>query len=302
MAVRNLSHLISLLALRGEIIHTLDQLRANPHTQGHIAAFEGLRDEWGVVFAEELALRDSLSATNARVYTTDAGLNALASRVSKAILTLTGDDRTHPLYFAYFKKKSLSDFKRPILGTQLEAMRGWVPELKKSDEPVLSALGGEVEAAVIAADEAVSARTLLEAGIAFFREAGGRKKFFDKANALRKQSHGELAKMSYEKLGLPASFANLFFRHESAGSGGDEEPVTVETIDAEIMSLEAQIAEKKALKAEIVAAIEQQAKAEAQKAAEQAALAELERAAAEAMQKVAAAKAKLAAKQQSPSP
>ncbi len=108
MAVRNLSHLISLLALRGEIIHTLDQLTANPHTEAHVPTFEGLRDEWGTVFAEELALRDSLSAVNARVYTSDALLNGLASRVSKAVLTLTGDDRTHPLYVAFFKKKSVS--------------------------------------------------------------------------------------------------------------------------------------------------------------------------------------------------
>jgi hypothetical protein len=296
MAVRNLSHALSLLALRGEIIHTLDQLKANPHTQAHVAAFESLRDDWGAVFAEELALRDSLSAINARVFTMDAELNALASRVSKAVLTLTGDDRTHPLYFAFFKKKSLSDFKRPILGTQLDAMKGWVPELKKSDAPALSALGAEVEAAVTAADEAANARTLLEAQSAFFREAGSRKKLFDKANALRKQSHGELAKMPYEKLGLTAGFANLFFRRESGGGGGgDEEPVTLESIDADIASLEAQIAEKKASKAELVAALEQQAQAEAQKAAEQAALADLEKAAAEAAQKVAAARAKLAA-------
>jgi hypothetical protein len=153
-------------------------------------------------------------------------------------------------------------------GAQLDAMGGWVPQLKTSDALALSALGAEVEAAVIAADEAVNARTLLEAKIAFFREAGGRKKLFDKANALRKQSHGELAKMPHEKLGLTAGFANLFFRHESGGGGGDEEPVTVGTIDAEIASFEAQIAEKKASKAELVAAIEEQAKAEAQKAAE----------------------------------
>jgi hypothetical protein len=81
-------------------------------------------------------------------------------------------------------------------------MRGWVPELKKSDAPALSALGAEVDAAVTAADEAVTARTLLEAQIAFFREADSRKKLFDKANALRKQSYGELAGMPHEKLPL----------------------------------------------------------------------------------------------------
>jgi len=70
-----------------------------------------------------------------------------ASRVSKSLLTLTGDDRTHPLYVAYFKKKSLSEFKRPMLGKQLEAMKGWVPELMKSDIPTLVALAPEVESA-----------------------------------------------------------------------------------------------------------------------------------------------------------
>jgi hypothetical protein len=295
MAVRNLSHLISLLALRGEIIHTLDQLTANPHTQSHIAAFEGLRDDWGAVFAEELALRDSLSAVNARVLTVDAQLNALASRVSKAVLTLTGDDRAHPLYVVFFKKKSLSDFKRPILGAQLDAMRGWVPELTSSAEPTLSALAVEVGAAVTAADEAVNARSLLETKIAFFRETGSRKKLFDKANALRKQVYGELSKLTHEKLGLTAGFANLFFRHESGGGNGDEEAVTVDSLRADIAGLEAQMLAKQASLAELEAAIEEQAKAEAKKAAEQAALAELERAAAEALQKVAIAKAKMAA-------
>jgi hypothetical protein len=65
--------------------------------------------------------------------------------------------------------------------------------------------------------------------------------------------------------------------------------------DENIAGLEAQIVAKKASLAELEAALEQQAKAEAQKAAEQAALAELERAAAEALQKVAIAKAKMAA-------
>lgn len=293
MAVRNLHHGMSLLALRGEIIHTLDQLKANPLTSAHVAAFESLRDDWGVVFAEELALRDSLSAANARIFMRDAELNGLASGVSKGVLTLTGDDRSHPLYIAYFKKKSLSDFKRPILGAQLDAMRGWVPELKKSDGPGLASLGAEVEAAVAAADEAVNARTLLETQIAFFREAGSRKRLFDKANAVRKQTHGELAKMPHETLGLSAGFANIFFRHDS--SAADEEVVTVEILDAEIAALATQLAEKKAHRAELAAALEQQAKAEAEKAAELAALVELEKAAAAAAQKVAAAKAKLAA-------
>ncbi len=299
MAVRNLSHLISLLALRGEIIYTLDQVQAHPLTQTYIPIYEGLRDKWGGVFKEELDLRDGLSAANARVVAVDTALNALASRVSKALLVLTGDDRDHPLYIAYFKKKSLTDFKRPILGTQLESMRGWIPELKKSDDPALVALGAEVEAAVALADDAIATRTKLEADSTFFRETGNRKKLFDKVNAARKQTHGELAKMPHEKLGLPATFADLFFRHLSSGSdsGDNEAEMTTARIDEEIAALEGQIAHKKALREAVVIEREKQAKAEAAKAAELAAIKELEKAAAEVTRKLAEAKAKLAALQ-----
>jgi hypothetical protein len=295
MAVRNLSHLISLIALRGEIIHTLDQVKAHPLTQTYVPLFEALRDEWNAVFTEELALRDGLSAANARVFAVDTALNALASRVAKVLLILTGDDKAHPLYFAYFKKKSLTDFKRPILGAQLEAMKGWIPELKKSDDATLAALGAEVETAVALAEQALATRTKLETESSFFRETGNRKKLFDKVNAARKQTHGELAKMPHEKLGVPASFANLFFRHVSGGDA--EEAITLEALDEEIASLENQLAERKAVRDALRVAIEKQAQMAAEKASEQAALLELEKAAAAAAQKVAEAKAKLAAMQ-----
>lgn len=293
MAVRNLRHLISLLALRGEIIHTLDQVKAHPLTQTYIPVFEALRDEWSAVFAEELALRDGLSAANARIVSIDTTLNGLAGRVSKLLLVITDDDKTHPLYVAYFKKKTLSDFKRPILGAQLEAMKGWISELKTSEDPNLVTLGADVEAAVTLADAAVAARSKLEADNAFFRETGSRKKLFDKVNAARQQTHGELAKMPHEKLGLPATFANLFFRH--LASDNDDAPITVEMIDEEIAALEEQVADKRALREALLAERAKEAQVQAAKAAEQAALAELERAAAEATRKVAEAKAKLAA-------
>jgi hypothetical protein len=295
MAVRNLRHLSSLLTLRGEIVYTLDQVKAHPLTQTYTPLFEGLRDEWSVVFAEELALRDGLSAANARIFSIDTALNALAGRVAKALLVLTADDKTHPLYVAFFKKKTLSDFKRPILGTQLEASKSWIPELKKSDDPALVALGAEVETTCALADAALATRASLEAENVFFRETGNRKKLFDKVNAARKQTHGELARMPHEKLGLPSTFANLFFRHLS--SGDDDEEMTTEMIDEDIAALEEQIADKKALREALLAELAKKAQAQAAKAAEQAVVAELEKAAVEAARKLAEAKAKLAALQ-----
>jgi hypothetical protein len=292
MALRHLNHLTSLFALRAEIIFSLDQFTAHPLTQAHASTFQGLRNDWNVTFAEELALRDGLSAANARVVSIDLTLNTLASRASKALLTVTGDDRTHPLYIAYFKKKSLSEFRRPILGTQLDSMRGWIQPLKTSDVPALAQLGAEVEAAVASADEVLAARAALETESSFFREAGNRKKFFDKVNAARKSIYGELATMPHENMGLPTGFADQFFRHDTAKDEADEP--TVESVDAEIADLEQQLVEKKELRAKLQAEAEQAAKEEADEAAKQAVIAELQKVVAEGEQQAAEARAKLA--------
>ena len=163
------------------------------------------------------------------------------------------------------------------------------------DLPALVALGAEVETTCALADAALATRASLEAENVFFRETGSRKKLFDKVNAARKQTHGELAKMPHEKLGLPSTFANLFFRHLS--SGDDDEEMTAEMIDEDIAALEEQIADKKALREALLAELAKKAQAQAAKAAEQAAVAELEKAAVEAARKLAEAKAKLAALQ-----
>lgn len=292
MAVRTLSYLSSLLALRSEIVHSLDQLKAHPLTQGYVPVFEGLRDGWGAVFAEELSLRDALSAAGARVFSAGVRLDELASRVSKALLTLTGDDRAHALYTAYFNKKSLAAFRRPVLGAQHAAMRGWIPELKKSDAPELKAFADEVEAAVKAGDEALKARAERDAESSFFRMVGTRKKFFDKVNAVRKQTYGEVAKMRHDHLGLPAGFAEPFFRHDS--DRADPKPVTLASVAEEIAQLEAQAQAKKDLYKKLEAEAAERAKKEAAKAEQLAAIAELQKVADEAARKIAEATARIA--------
>ena len=97
---------------------------------------------------------------------------------------------------------------------------------------------------------------------------------------------------SHEKLGLPANFADLFFRHGSSSDA--EEAPTIEALDEEITRLEKQLADKKAIRDAVLGEIEDQAQREAEKAAALAALAELEKAAAAAAQKVAEARTKLA--------
>lgn len=293
MAARNLSYLMSLLGLRVEIIHTLDQLTSHPLTQAFVPVFIELRDGWTVTFGEELALRDATSGVNARVAAIDMTLNSLASRTSKAILNLTDDDRTHPMYRSYFKGKSLCDFKRPVLGDKYKAVAGWVSQLKTSGVPELMELSDPVGAAVKVAGEAVKTRNDLATQSTIFREVGVRKQFFDKVNAVRKETYGALAKMPYENIGLPSNFADLFFRHET---GRGDEPATLEAMDKDIQELEAELAQKrearKAREAELAA--QEEAKKGAEKAAKLAVIAKLEKAADEAAQKAAEARAKIA--------
>jgi hypothetical protein len=290
MALRNLSHLISLISLRVEIVHTLVEVQANALTQSYVAPFEGLRNDWDVTHAEELSIRDAIAAVNARIFSLDNTLNWLASRASKTILVVTDDDKTHPLYVAFFNKKSLSDFKRPILGSQYTSMKGWIKELQNSDVPALAALAPEVEAAVAAAADAIKAREDLETKSRFFREVGNRKKLFDKVNAVRKTTYGELAKMPHEVVGLPSNFADLFFRHESSGADEEEESEpTVATLDEEIGALEQELEQKRGQRTALEAETKKREETE-----KQAAIAKLQKEAAEAAQKVAEAQAKIA--------
>lgn len=291
MAIRNLSHLISLVALRCEIIATHNEVKAHPLTQGYAPVYEGLRNDWSVVFDEELGLRDGLGAAIARIGWIKVLINAVASRVSKALLNLTQDDRTHPLYVAYFKKKSLCEFKRLALLAQTDAMRGWIPELTGNDVPALAVLGAEVNAAVTAADNAMTTRDALETQIGFFRDTGNRKKLFSKVNAVRKQTHGDLSKMPHEKLGLPTNFADLFFLHESNAA---EKPPTLDSIDKELAILEQQLTEKKEQRKALEAELESEVKEEAERVMNQVAIAELKKVEADAEKKAAEAKAKIA--------
>lgn len=171
-SVRTLSHRSSLLSLRSHIGYSLSKFKAEPRAQKQVPIFEGLRDECGDAIDQELALHDAGTEAQALVDTRDAGLNVVASRLSKAVLLITGDHEDHVLYVRYFGDKTLQAFTKPIMGAQLDAMRGWIPSLKASENKTLQELGAEVEAAVALADEAVAQKTAVEVQKKDFREVG----------------------------------------------------------------------------------------------------------------------------------
>jgi hypothetical protein len=283
---------VSLLGLRSHLTYSISRFKAEPLATSHVAPFDAYRAKWDLVHLKELVLNDELTEAQAQIDSCDKLLNELASRCSKIILTITKDNREHSLYTHFFGDESLSDFKRPVLGEQLQAMRGWIGLLEASEHPSLKALGPDLEPVVKAADDAVKAKANVEQKKKLFRE-DERRKLFDEVNAARKSAHGELAKLPHIHTGLPASFADGFFRQESARGETEEieEPQTIASVELSIASLKQKLAAEEALLAELLAQKELEAKVEADRAA----LAAIEKAMAEQAAQAAALKAKIAA-------
>jgi len=276
MPARLLKPQTSLITLLGELRYTLSRLQANPLTKAHVATFQSLRDEWRPVLDKEIALQEAQSDAQALIDAGDVALDDFASRVSKAVLTITKDDRGSVLYTHFFGNKSLSEFRRPTLGAQLEAMRPWGDSLAQSQFPALKAMAPEHAQLVAAADHAIAARDKARHQNKQFRDVGERRQFVDKLNAARKVTHGALAKLALETPGLPMDFADQFFRGETSSDEEAATPPTIEEVKETIAQLEAQLDAEKALLAKMESDAKAAAEADAARTADKAALSDLQ--------------------------
>lgn len=280
----------SLSTVLDEVQYSLSSLHAHPLTGAFVPAFQALRDEWKVVHDEEIAHLEAVTGAQARVDATDESADTFCSKLSKTLLTITHDDRTHSLYLHFFGDKSLSVFTRPVHGWQLDAMRKWSDSLAGSPYPALASLAPELAAVLGAADAALKDRDDAHQSTKIFRDLGARKQFIDRVNATRKTTHGELAKLAIEQPGLWSSFADRFFRR--ANVKADEAP-TIASLTAEIAELAEAIEEKQELLAELQKEADEAAKAEEAQKAAAAELAELDKQALEIEKKKAELKKQL---------
>ena len=294
MTARLLNPRSSILTLVLELRYTISRCQADPRTAFCVPVFQPLRDECGVVQKQELDFLEILSNAQAHVDVSDENLDDFGSRLSKAILTITKDDRSHPLYLHYFGKKPMSVFLRPKLGVQLEAMRPWSHSLVTSDFPALKAMAPEVDQLIAAADKAVASRTDTQNQIRKFRDVGARRQLFDKVNAGRKKAHGDLAKLAIETPGLPSDYPDGFFR--SAPAAEDINEPTIESVTQDIVDLETKLTSAKEQLTTLETAAVAAQKAANDKAGDEAQLATLEKQEAELAKQKAALKQKLGKK------
>ena len=162
MAIRTIQPRTSLSSVLPEITYTRGRLKAHPLGAPHIAAFDALRAEWTTVHDKELVLRDAITDAQAFIEHVDDLLDTLANAIIHAILTITNGDRTHALYKHYLGNKTPTDFKRPVLGGQLEAMKAWQPSLAASEHAALKAFAPTLGELVAQADGAIAAKAAAE--------------------------------------------------------------------------------------------------------------------------------------------
>jgi hypothetical protein len=280
MRIRTVQHPTPFPGLRNFITYTLSQCKADPLAASYAIKVDELRLGWDSAYAKHLALLDKSSEAQARVNNASHALSRMAGRVAKAILAITDDNRHDPLYMAYIGNKTLSELKKRF-SSKLEAMRGWIPNMKVSEHPSLAAFADEVEQLVDTADAAVKMRSDVSVEKRYFRDTGDRKKLVDKINVVCKSIHGDLSKFPHEIPGLPHDYADRFFLSEVRQKDKDEDEDTEEAdpidaakarIKAAKEELEAAEAHMKEVEAEQAAAAE----AAAALAAQEAKLADLE--------------------------
>lgn len=262
MGLQTIDYQTAILMILLEVRYTRSRLHAHPQGAPFTAAFDALRDECLAAIQEDLQLQEAQTDAQATVDIANDALNGLCNRFSKAILTITGESREHGLYQHFFKGKDLTAFKRPVIGDKREKMDDWVAPSQSGEHPALLAMAPELVAALDAADDAVEAKREALRLRAEFRDVGNRRKLVDHVNAVRKSTYGSLASIAHSTTGLPANFADLFFRKAKSKPQAEEneEPETVEEAMARVEELREALAEAEAL----VADFEAEAQAEAQ--------------------------------------
>lgn len=215
MAVQTFEHDAPFAVLNHNNDVTQSRLEANPLTAALGAAFADFRVQRLIpVYLTELQRDHAVEQAKAQMLRADNVLDGLVKKLDHAVLILVGNDRSAALYQKYFGAQRPFEVTAPLLGPQLDTMRGWIPSLLASPHATLQAIGAEIKAAVAAADAAVAAKKAAEEAQADFWSTGDRAQMVDAYNALRKATFGKLGEIQHQNPQLPANFPDAFFLHE----------------------------------------------------------------------------------------
>ena len=281
-----------------EFTFTAGRLKADKLTEKLVPEFEKFRPRYFSCLMNEFGFKESLQGAAALISARDDGLDEVFDIFVKALLGLCKSGFNDPLYEHYCGKKRPYEYKRPILGEQLEDMRRLGALLRHpATPPTLVTLVELVEGAVASADDAVQQREKAQQDIASFRNIGERKRLIDAFNELRWGIYEQivaLQKGDAERT-LEEDYAEGFFRKQKSRSQA-EGKAEARKLAEEVKQLREQLTLKEARLTEIEAEEEERKKNEAELEETMAALAESQRLAAEAQQRAETLRARLARK------
>jgi hypothetical protein len=210
-------HTTTLDSLRSHLLFLLVRAQAEPLAKPFVDPIAALVPQWDAVDAERRKLSDAVLQAKANAVAADNALNKLADEVSAVVHDGKVPDLTNPLHLLYFGNEAPSDFKRPTLGAQLEAMKKWPSLLAKAEQPALLALVPAAENAVAAGTAADAALIEAEAALDKFELDGPLAALFAAYNSAAATTFGGLKALVHDQkaLKLPATWPNTFFLHES---------------------------------------------------------------------------------------
>jgi hypothetical protein len=267
----------SLEVLYDEVFLTQAATAADPDAAKFSPSFELLLSkQWQPAVDKERALRRAILSAQAQCAGVDRRLDGWTDRFHNALLISTNNRRNVADYTRYFGGEPPSVLKRPVLGTQLQTVTGWVTSIKGSSVPQLATLGTELETLVAEAQKAEQALRDARAKMKDFRAIGERKALFDQVNSLRQATFGSLATLVHEqpKKRLASDWPNSFFRHDSSDRlTPDAEKLA---IIEELATLRTTSADKEHRLAELLAAEQLEAEQAAKRSIAAAKLQEIE--------------------------
>jgi hypothetical protein len=286
MALPNIDSKASLAEILTENSYTIGRLQTHRFAQELTPDFDAFQASWMTVNAHRIALIIAAGKADGAVAGADDNLDEFIDTLDKTLLIATKNDRSATTYTRYFGSKPPSQLKKPVLGEELETVRGWIDSLNASNVPAIKALGPLLLSAVTAADAAVKAQIKAKQALADFDTIGEKKALIDSFRSLRSTSHGDLGAMpsNHPEAMLPAKFADRFFLHGSRR--GIAAVNSIPEVQAKIGSLQKLLAAAEAHLANLQTAATARAAARQEATANAATLAQTRKEAAAALKKL----------------
>lgn len=242
----------SLDNVRDELTWLARRLRRHKRAQNLAERVDALIAEWRALHTQQLEHWDAQVDAQVDITIADETLDATVDAFHAVVLDAVGGDRANARYQAWFKMPP-SELKRFVLGTELDAVRAWIPMLDAETDERLRAHRADIASCVEAADSAIAARVEADGRNAAFRAVGDLADYVRRVQETREQVWAELERRRAHdtKNELPRDWPSRFFRPRVSQVSEAEKAARAAERERERQAREAADARRKELEANL---------------------------------------------------